>query len=120
MRRATLLTAFMSSVLCGILSAQAEPAAPATTPSSILVAPPTFARWDGDAHLSSTGLNTSVPLDTSRVWWGVGTGATIGATAGLAATQAFCGDDNGCVARSIGAILMGSFLGGAIESGMDY
>lgn len=113
-----LLTAGMllSCALCGTLSAQAEP----SVAPPVMVVAPGFARWQDDAHLAGTGFNTTVSRDTTRLWWGLGTGATVGAAAGLALTQAFCVDDNGCVGRSIGAILMGTLVGGALESGMDY
>jgi len=89
-------------------------------PASIVVRPAPFASWTGETHLTTPGSNAVVTPDASLMWWGLGRGATVGATAALTLTQAFCADDNGCVGRTIGAVLMGSLLGGALESGMDY
>jgi hypothetical protein len=114
------LAALSLAARCGTLSAQEGPASPPAAPASIVVMPARFATWDDEAHLVSPRLDVGGMRDTTVTWWGLGKGATIGATAALGLTQAFCTDDNGCVGRTIGAILMGSLLGGALESGMDY
>ena len=101
----------------GLLAAQEAAGVP---PASIVVRPASFSSWTGESHLATPGASIAVTPDTTPLWWGLGRGATVGATAGLALTQAFCAGDNGCVGRTIGAVLMGSLLGGALESGMDF
>jgi hypothetical protein len=93
---------------------------PATPPSTIIVRTTPFASWNDDVHLLSPGSSIAVPGNSAVAWWGLGRGATIGAAAALGVTQAFCTGSDGCVGRTIGAVLMGSLLGGALESGMDY
>lgn len=110
------LFAAMLWVSSSSLSAQ-EPAMP---PSTIIVRTTPFASWNDDVHLLSTGSSLAVTGKSAVAWWGLGRGATIGAAAALGVTQAFCTDSDGCVGRTIGAVLMGSLLGGALESGMDY
>lgn len=105
---------------CDTLSAQESPSAPPAAPASIVVLPARFASIDDEAHLLAPGSRVTVARDTAVLWWGLGKGATVGAAAALTLTQAFCADDSGCVGRTIGAVLMGSLLGGALESGMDY
>ena len=105
---------------CALASAASAQDAPGPPPASILVQRATFSSWTGEAQLTTTGSNLAVTRDPTLLWWGLGRGATVGAATALTLTQAFCADDNGCVGRSIGAVLMGSLLGGALESGMDY
>ena len=92
----------------------------AEPPAPVIIRPAPFASWNDEVHLLNTGANGTANGESAAIWWGLGKGATIGATAALGLTQAFCTDDDGCVGRSIGAILIGSLLGGALESGMDY
>lgn len=126
MRIPLLATAITAMTATGLAAQDvAEPAAPpaqapAAVPASVLLRPATFATWSGEAHLAIPASSVAIPRDSGAAWWGLNAGAAVGATAALTLTQAFCGDDNGCVGRSIGAVLAGSLLGGALKSGMDY
>lgn len=118
MRRYTALTLVLLLSAAGILGAQESPSAPSSAPASIVMMPAHFATLNDDAHLLRPGLGAM--SETAATWWGLGRGATVGAVAALSLTQAFCADDNGCVGRTIGAVFVGSLLGGALESGMEY
>ena len=77
-------------VLChGNIGAIAAQEAASPPPVSIVVKPASFANWTGEAHLTTTGSNLAVTRDTTPLWWGLGRGAAIGATAALTLTQAF-------------------------------
>lgn len=107
-------------LLCSSVSAQDTTRARTSTPASVVLMPARLVSWNDQAHVASPGAGATVTKDTTRIWWGLGAGATAGAAAALGATQAFCIDDNGCVGKSIGAILMGTLVGGALEAGMQY
>jgi hypothetical protein len=109
----------LAAMLC-FCSSSLSAQEPGTPPSSIIVRTTSFASWNDDVHLLSPGSSIAVPADSAVAWWGLGRGATVGAAAALGVTQAFCTGSDGCVGRTIGAILMGSLLGGALETGMEY
>ncbi len=85
--------------------------------ASLLVAPAPFAQWNQDS-LQLGGF--APPVQAAPSWFGLNTGAAMGATTMLFATQAFCRRSDGCVAQSIAYSLLGTLLGGAIDAGLKY
>lgn len=111
-------------VLAGIAlgaSTRAEAQDSTAAPPSLVVVQQPFSRWKSDTMTPTATLRPSLTDGApSAPFWATGLGATVGASSALFATQGFCGSDNGCIGESVGAVFIGSFLGGAIEGGMKY
>jgi hypothetical protein len=116
--RLLLLASAAGAAPTGAAWAQEAAQAPPSAPATLAVAPQPFAQWKSDTLQVSGTLMPSRPA--AATWWGLNAGATAGAAGAMGVTQAFCRQDDGCVAETIGYSLLGGLLGGALGAGMKY